>query len=358
MKTFLSPSVADDRLTELDEASEVWQRHRLISTEEREALRQRSATSWRRYGTAVSVVFFALTALGVTAMFGLCDLLHVPKGVITASLSIVAAELLIRKARFFGTGIESALWLGGLLAVIFDLPSSGRPEAVLVFAAAFAMAGLRVRNALMETVAVILLVVYSGLKSPSLWLPLLVGAGIAIVAAVALQRSWQRLSSEHFLAALVVAMPATGYVVGAIAGKRFEGLHPQGASIAVTAMLLMIAAVLFAFAVRGKDRVLLVGGFSPLLLAAVENWQRIAWSVEVKCMAAGVILAALGVVLSRVLRARTEGFVATPVDSTSYGELAQIGGALLVAHPSATDDGPAFTRGGGGFGGGGASGDY
>ena len=63
------------------------------------------------------------------------------------------AEWLIRQRRFFGTGIESALWIGALFAIIFSLPSSGKPEALLVFAAACAMAGLRVRSAVFGTAA-------------------------------------------------------------------------------------------------------------------------------------------------------------------------------------------------------------
>lgn len=358
MNWFASPSVAEDRLAALRDAAAVWERHRLIPESERKAIQRTATTPWRRYGPAVSAVFFVLTALFVTALFGMCELLHLPRGAITATLSIVAGELLIRKARFFGTGIESALWLGGLLAIVFDLPRSGRPEALLVFAAAFAVAALRVRNALIGSVAMVLLVVYCGAKVPSLWLPMLFGMSVALGAALALQRAWQRQWNEQWLAALTVVMPAAGYLVGRVAdrGLRVSGIT---ASVAATGLLLLTAPVLLALGLRGRDRILLVAGSSTILLAVIENWRRIDWSMEAKCITAGLLLASVGVMLSRVLRARSDGFVVTAVDAGAQGsgELLQISGTLVLSHAS-TDGETDRVGGGGGFGGGGASGDY
>ena len=355
-----SPSVAEERVAELHRHAGVWRRRGLITVAERDAIRHRVADSWRHYGLAVSAVFFCLTGLGVTALFGLCDALHFPKGAITAILSIGAAELLIRRARFFGTGIESALWLGGWLAIIFDLPSSGRPEALLVFATAFAIAGLRMRNALMGTVAVILVVAYAAVKTHSEWPPLLVGISIGIVAAMALQ-VWQRPSSDHLFTALALVAPTAGYVAGYLADSSSRRVVALDSSWSITAVLLLSALLLFAMAGRSRARILLIAGSLVTALLIFENRNRVPWSVEAKCIAAGLMLAAIGVAVSRLLAARTEGFVATALEAGSYEELAQMGGALLVvAHPahaaSTSDSGP--TGGGGGFGGGGASGDY
>ncbi len=360
-KPFPIPTVAEERAAELHRSAGAWRRHRLITLAERDAIRQSVVDPWRHYGLAVSVVFFSLTALGVTALFGLCELLHFPKGAITAILSIGAAELLIRRARFFGTGIESGLWLGGLLAIIFDLPSSGRPEALLVFAPAFGIAGLRVRNALMGTAAVILVVAYAAVKTHSEWPPLLVGISVAIAAAMALQRVWQRPSSEHWFAALTMVMPATGYVAGYVSGAALQRVVALDSSWAITAVLLMAALLLLAMSIRSRDRILLIAASLVTGLLIFENRNRFPWPVEAKCIAAGLVLAAIGVAISRFLAARTNGFVVTAVEAGSYEELAQMGGAVLVvAHPahagSQSDAEP--TGGGGGFGGGGASGDY
>ena len=360
-KPFPSPSVGEERAAELHRNAEAWRHRRWITLAERDAIRRRVADPWRHYGLAVSVVFFCLTGLGVTALFELCELLHFPKGAITAILSIGAAEWLIRRARFFGTGIESALWLGGLLALIFDLPSSGRPEALLVFAAAFGIAGRRVRNALMGTVAAILVIAYAAVKTHLEWPPLLVGIAIAIAAAIALQRVWQRPSSEHWFVALVLVMPATGYVAGLASGAAPQRVFSLDSSWAVTAVLLLTAARLMAMSIRSRDRILLIAGSLVIGLLIFENRNRLPWPAEAKCIAAGLVLAAIGVAISRLLAGRTHGFVVTTVEAGSYEELAQIGGALLVvAHPahagSHSDAEP--TGGGGGFGGGGASGDY
>ena len=355
---FPAPSTSEDRARELRDGASPWRRHGLITSSECEAIGQRGVDRYRHYGAAVSVVFFGLTALGVAALFGLCDLLHLPKGAITAILSIGAAELLIRKARFFGTGIESALWLGGLFAIIFDLPSSGRPEALLVFAAAFALAGLRMRNALMEAVAVVLIVVYAAVKSHSQWPPMLAGMLIAIAAAIALQRVWQRSSSEHFFAALAVVMPVAGYVTRFFAGSWGHRTVALDSSLQITAMLLLTALVFFTLGIRSRDRLLLISGALVIALAIFENRHWFPWSIETQCIVGGVMLTAIGMAISRSLHGGTEGFVVTPVEAGSYEELAQIGGALLVAHPAS--DAPALPQagGGGGFGGGGASGDY
>ena len=63
-------------------------------------------------------------------------------GYVTAAISLALAEWLIRTRHFFGTGIESALWLGGLFAFIFGLPGEGSTEVILLFAAASAFAEL------------------------------------------------------------------------------------------------------------------------------------------------------------------------------------------------------------------------
>ena len=361
MKPFPIPSVAEERAAELHRSAGDWRRHRLITLAERDAIRQNMVDPWRHYGLAVSLVFFCLTGLGVTALFELCELLHFPRGAITAVLSIGAAEWLIRRARFFGTGIESGLWLGGLMAIIFALPSSGRPEALLVFAAAFGIAGLRMRNALMGTVAMLLVVVYVAVKTHSEWPPLLFGILAGMAAAMALQRVWRRPSAEHWLAALALMLPAAGYVSGYVSDAASQRVIALDSSWSITAVLLLTALMQFAMAARRRDRILLIAGSLVTGLVIFENRNRFPWPLEAKLIVGGLMLAAIGVAISRLLATRTEGFVATAVEAGSYEELAQMGGALLVvAHPApaASTSDSQLTGDGGGFGGGGASGDY
>src|ERR1700730_2219092 len=90
------------------------------------------AKTWRHMSLIVQIVFFVLTIVAMSAFYGLCRLLSLPAGSIILVSSIAVAEMLIRRAHFWRTGVESALWLGGLYAFIFSLPSSGKPEALLV----------------------------------------------------------------------------------------------------------------------------------------------------------------------------------------------------------------------------------
>lgn len=352
---FPIPSVDEERATEMGGAADSWARHHLISKAERDAIRKQVPSPWRHYGPVLSILFFALTALGVAALFGFCLLLKVPKGMVTAVLCIATAEWLIRSGRFFRTGVEAALWLGGLLAIIFDLPGEPSVEALLLFAAAGAVAGYRVRSPLIGTASAILIVVYAGVKETSGWPAMLYASILALAAAAALGREWKRGSSETFFALLAVVMPVTGYVTARVTGT-FDASGRQ--SLAITSLLLLDALVLLALGVRRRERVLLIAGAVALAAAAIENRSLFGWSLETQCIVAGLVLGAIGVALSRHLRDRVIGFVVTPVDTAEAMELAQIGGTLLVAHPTSTDATVERTGGGGGFGGGGASGGY
>src|SRR5882672_5780671 len=101
------------------------------------------AKSWRHMSLIAAIVFFVLTIIAVSTLFGLLKLLHMP-GWLAAIPSIFIAERLIRRWHFWRTGVESALWIGGLYAIVFSLPSSGKIEAILVLAMPAAIAGWRV----------------------------------------------------------------------------------------------------------------------------------------------------------------------------------------------------------------------
>src|SRR5437588_7523520 len=99
------------------------------------------------------------TLVGVGALFLLS------KGWITAVIALATAEWLIRRGGFRETGVEAALWLGGLFAFIAGLPSQHKPEALLVFALAAVIAGARVRNPWFGALAVVLVLIYLDQKS-------------------------------------------------------------------------------------------------------------------------------------------------------------------------------------------------
>jgi len=169
---------------------------------------------WRSHGFLVSVVFSVLTLAALAAVFWLFEVWHLPKGWLTGAMALVTAEVLIRRHRFFWTGIESALWIGGLFAVILGLPGKGRPEALLLFAAASALAGRRMRHPLFGTIASVFVIVYLDARHLQ---AAAAGAGLAIsmVALLVLSREIQRPSTEWLFSALLVISPVAGAIATA-----------------------------------------------------------------------------------------------------------------------------------------------
>ena len=288
------------------------------------------ATPWRHYGVLLRIVFSVLAAFAVSTLFGFLDLLHMPKGLLTAALAIGTAEWLIRRYRFFGTGLESALWLCGTFAFIFGLPSSGKVEAILVFAAAAALSGWRMRNAFFGVLAAVLVVAYVAAKWDYGWaLTMAVAAFVAIAAALAMRRVQQRLSTERLVVGLALAMPVAGYLATIV--QRLFRSRAYASNIPVAAILVATALLLLAAGIAWRDRVLLVSGTISIALAAVELHDLFAYPTEAKLIAGGVVVAAIAAAFARALRGAARGFVVTPVPSSAYDEAMQIGGIIAVA---------------------------
>ena len=315
---FPGPSVADERAEALQKL--------LPGT--------KPETAWRHNGLLLRIVFTVLAMIATSAMFGFFHLLHLPKGLITAVATIGVAEWLIRKERFFRTGIESGLWICGTFAFIFGLPSSGKIEALLVFAAAAALSGWRMRNTFFGVLAAILAVAYVAFKWDHDPLPAMaVAAVVAIAATIALQRVWQRPSTERLFAGLVLAMPVAGYLAS-VAQSAFRSEPAMNVPLAV--ILGATAIVLLACGVLWRNRVLLVSAVLTIACAVIELRNLFRYPTETKLIAAGLLVAAIAAVLGRALRHATHGFVVTPAKSSGYEEAMQIGGIISVApHSSA-----------------------
>jgi hypothetical protein len=315
-----------------------------VAEERAEAIRKlvpsQPESGWRHYGLLLRVVFTVLAIIAVAAAFGFFAILQLPpKGWFTAALAIGAAERLIRKYRFFGTGVESSLWLCGTFAFIFGLPSQGKVEAILVFAAAAALSGWRMRNAFFGVFAAILVVAYIAAK----WdhapiVAMSVAALLAIASAFALRRVWQRPSNERLFAGLTLAMPITGYLCSVfmrVFGPTFVMDLEVAAILGITAIVLLIAGIAW------RDRVLLISATLSIVCAAIELRQLFDYPTEAKLIGAGMAVIAIAVTLDRALRRNTRGLVVTKVATNPYDEAMQIGGILAVApHGSAADHAP------------------
>ncbi|HKB81380.1 MAG TPA: hypothetical protein VKH35_16850 [Thermoanaerobaculia bacterium] len=313
---------------------------------EERAMELRRPTPWRRASIVTQAVLFVLTCVGILALYWFADLLHLPKGVVSASASIALAELLIRRARFWRTGVESALWIGGLCAFIVSLPSSGKPEAILTFVAAAALSGWRLRNALFGVAALVLTAVYIIAKHhPG------VAAAFAIaligIACLAETRIWQRPSTEFLFAATLVVMPVAAYEAATRAGLGHA---------TVIGIFGAIAAALISVGVALRLRTLLLSAAVAVAVTGLEIWHALPYPVEVDLIAAGAVVLLLASALMRALRGHERGFVLAR-EEHELDEALQIAAMLPLAAPTVTPA-PHPLGGGGEFGGAGASGRF
>jgi hypothetical protein len=299
---------------------------------------------WRSNGVVVQVVFFFLTSLALLAFYGLCNLAGSRlEGVITGVIAVALAEYLIRVRGWFGTGVESALWIGGLIALITELPHSGRPEAVLVIGAAFAIAGARVRSPLFGAAAAIAVVQYFEARFD---LGVFVALVLTVAALFALLRTWRRPSNEWLFIALAVILPLAGW-------HEADEVWRRG-TIALFAIVAVIALTL---AIRRPHHAYFVSGMIAAAIAATELGRMLSVvPLEARLGAGGAFLLATAALLSRMLRGRTRGFVLTPETLTPVDDELQLAATVTVG-PDAPEPEPQ-PRGGGEFGGAGATGDF
>jgi hypothetical protein len=311
MSWFPGPSVEEERTEEL--------RHLPVTGV--------AATAWRHNGVMLRIVFGILAIVALAALFGFFAVLSMPKEWLTGLIAIGTAEWLIRRYHFFATGVESALWISGAFVLIFTLPSSGKIEAILVFAFAAGLAGWRMRDAAFGGVASILVIAYVAAKWQSVPMTMIAASMLAIAAALAMRRTLQRPSTNWLFAGIALVMPMTGYA----ATIFLRIFHNFASSLPLAMILAATAILLLAMGIAWRDRVLLISGTISLALVAVELQDRVGGSMEVKVIAFGLLFIAAGVLLARTLRGATRGFVTTPVRIAAYDDAMQIGGIIAIA---------------------------
>jgi hypothetical protein len=303
--------------------------------------------SWRANGVVWSVVFFALTMVALAATFWLLHEFRLPKGWITGVLALAVAELLIRRYRFFGTGVESALWIGGLFAMIFGLRGEGRPEALLLLAAASAIAGFRVRNAVFGAAAVAFVVAYLNARY-AYELAAALGLAVSLIALMALRREMRRPSTEWLWCALLLIAPIAGAVVS---------VARLGAVWALA--YLAAAAACLVVGITSRAHAPLVGAavHTAIAVAILVKYDLLPWRPEWQMIVGGVFVLAMSAALSRALRERRSRIVVTPEALTPYDETVRMAGAIGLQADPVSAETPAPERGGQ-FGGAGASGHF
>jgi hypothetical protein len=292
----------------------------------------------RGTGLLAQAVFFVLTACGVAAFY---ELVEWP---IPAALAAIAlAEYLIWRRGWFHTGVEAALWIGGLLCALQALPDTGAPEANLLLALAFGIAGARVRQPLFGAAAAYFVAAYLEARVD---LGVIAALIIAAAALIALYREWKRPSNEWLFIVLLVAMP--------LAGWSFADREWLRATIALYALFAVLA---FVSAVLVRHHGMFAGAASGAIVAGVKLHELLRPPGELSLAAAGALLLAGSLLISRALRGRTRVLVLTAAKPSEVEDGLEILGTLAAA-PSAGNPPETRPQGDGRFGGAGATGDY
>jgi hypothetical protein len=302
---------------------------------------------WRANGVLAQAAFFVLTCIGLGAFYGLLHVVDMGgEGIVAGVAAIALAEYLIGARRWFFTGVEAALWLGGLFALISELPSSGKPEAMLVLAAACGIAGARVRNPLFGALAAIFVMLYCEKRFD---LGVLCALIVALGACIALLRTWRRPTTEALWIALALVMP--------IAGRFTADSRWRDTTIALYAVFGMIA---LGLALARRHHAFFLAAIIALAIAGGDIAEQIAAPEDAKLAIAGAFLLIIAFAISRTLRGRTHGLVLTPIQLTPLDDAVEAGATLALqpTTPAPPAPEPQPATGGGGFGGAGASGDY
>lgn len=294
---------------------------------------------WRGHGLLARIVFFALTCAGIAAFVALTD-----AAVVAAALCLLLAEFLIRRRKWFHTGVEEALWIGGLFAALTALPDSNAPEANLLLAATAGVAGFRVRNPLFGTVAAFFVTLYF---EEAFDLGTIAALAIAVAALFALYRRWKRPSTEWLFIALVIAMPLAGW--GA-AGRPWAWL--------TIALFLLFAAIALGSALVKRHHAMFGAAALSVVAAVGVAWDLFEWRADVLLATSGAVLLLAAWLTAVALRDRTRGFVLTPSKLTAFDDDLQAIGTFTAAAPSAGNPPESRPQEGGGFGGAGATGDF
>lgn len=293
-------------------------------------------TAWRANRPLPHVVFFVLACIGVAALAGFFEIIG-----LTAALggvvAIALAELLIVRHRWWRTGVECALWIGGAFAIVVTLGPRTADEWLIACALASAIAWLRVRYALFAALALALLLFAIERDA------IAVAGVVAVIALAALARTWRRPSTEWLFIALLLVAPVVAYLI------------ERDAAIAIYPLFAVVCLVA---GLRLRHHAPLLAAAIGLAIVAIEVHERLALATEVQLALGGAVLLGSAWLVARALRDRTRGIVATKESLTGADEIFESGAVLMTADRSETAGDQGRVQGDGRFGGAGATGDY
>ncbi len=320
--------------------------------------------NWRNAMLPGRCVFFALGLIAVGMVAVILDRLTATDSLlIPGLLSLLAAEWLIMRRRHFGSGLEEALEVSGLtlLAAAWWTPFSTRePVIAAFFGLAFTIAGLRLLNPLLTSLAVLAFVL--ALDAPPL------GAGLAcysigLGALIAGGYCFRRPSHDRMLDFLVVIMPVAGYWWSASPSgmqARTDWLHAGFSAWLVPICSLVFAAVALAIGLLRRTHAPLYAFMLSAACAGYELRALTGLSLEARLIIWGSVLLLVSIFLERHLRVARNGVTSRRLrnDEEPVGILEIAGSAVLTLSSTPPQTTPPLEGGGGRFGGGGASGGY
>ncbi|MGC4029630.1 MAG: hypothetical protein QM696_12225 [Steroidobacteraceae bacterium] len=337
----------------------------------RAAARTRSGP-WRCATPLTRLLSFVLGVALAGFARTVLDLIGLPQHDFFCGIALLAAaEWLIAKHHLHASGIEEALWSCGAALIVASLPapygSLGSTANTLLFAAAAALAGWRLINPWLTTLAALLasiaLVSVSAFSMRRTELASLACFAAAFIALGAGSLQLQRPGSDRMLDGLVVALPIAAYFWSLWSSDR-----PPTQALLRTGQwqVLWAAALLLAFGgaalitgLRRRRHPPLTAALACLLLLAFELRALTGLALHWRLMLWGTVGLAGAIVAERLLRVPRRGITSRggePGDDRP--DLLQIGGAALVTPATAAPAAAPLQGQGGQFGGGGASGRF
>lgn len=365
----LRPTVSEER----------WQAIAARFPRLRDAPAVRSQTGdWRTVGLMTRLALFGLGAVIAAATGSILALIGAPGPMLVVGLVLcAAAEWLIAKKRLCGAGVEEALSITGLLMIAFWVVSqSGEASDDVAMAAAaaaaFGLAGWRLRNPLFITLtalSIALLATVALDRDSSVWtlrrthVAALTCYAQAVAALLAGGWRLRRPSTDRMLDWLVVVLPVAGFAsaaAGAGPPLRFDELPQAGiARLYVPLAPLLFGAVALAAGLRRRTHAPLLATMLSAACVAWELRELAGMSPDAQLLLWGGLLLALAATLDRLLRTPRRGITSKrPSSGEDPMDLLQIAGAAALGPQARTDAARDVEGQGGGFGGGGASGRY
>lgn len=285
-------------------------------------------SSWA-FGSAMSLVLLVIFPAVLADGSGPGDALLIVQGTIALVTGVAGAELLLAAARLRRTGIEDALYLGGLfgmLMALFSIASLEAWVAVLLCGAAFLIAGLRLQRGLWLAAAIICVpaAIGAGTESPMAFG--IAGLVTSALAAVAGLRQWRSPALQLGLNSVVAVLPAVSLFTTII-----DRLFADRLIVSDLLMSGVVAAVAFGAFIATRWKPLLYAFVGSCTVFAIIVGAQDFIPLEWRLLTGGLSLLIASRIVSTMLAGRSKGFTSTALAASEIWDLEPLAGAAAGA---------------------------